>query len=122
MIEFETFYLAITITCTYLFGGAAQAQVRQQGEYVSIHCDTNNGFGTWEFSPTELKNPFPNNEGSVHLWHGVEDLIVPVTLQRNIAQQLPWIKYHELPGVGHLFPHADGMSDDIIKALLIGEK
>ncbi|KAK9289678.1 hypothetical protein L1049_007836 [Liquidambar formosana] len=98
------------------------AQVRQQGEYESLHRDLMIGFGTWEFDPMDLTNPFPYNEGSVHLWHGDEDSLVPVTLQRYIAQQLPWINYHELPGAGNMFPYADGMSDAIIKALLIGEK
>ncbi|KAG6640572.1 uncharacterized protein LOC122275909 [Carya illinoinensis] len=98
------------------------AQVRQQGEYESLHRDLNVGFGTWEFSPMDLENPFPNKEGSVHLWQGDEDMIVPVTLQRYIAQRLPWIHYHELAGAGHLFPHADGMCDSIVKAILIGQK
>ncbi|KAA8518587.1 hypothetical protein F0562_016061 [Nyssa sinensis] len=98
-----------------------EAQVRQQGEFESLHRDMMIGFGTWEFDPMDLKNPFPNNEGSVHLWMGDEDGFVPVTLQRYIAQQLPWIHYHELPGMGHMFPLADGMGDAIIKALLIGE-
>ncbi|GLT40627.1 hypothetical protein SLA2020_147450 [Shorea laevis] len=98
------------------------AQVRQQGEYESLHRDIIVGFGKWEFDPMDLENPFPNNEGSVHIWHGNEDAMVPVTLQRYIAQRLPWIHYHELPGVGHLFPHADGMCDSIIKAVLIGDK
>ncbi|KAL9672221.1 hypothetical protein QQ045_028471 [Rhodiola kirilowii] len=99
-----------------------EGQVRQQGEYWSIHRDLNVAFGSWEFSPIELQNPYPNGEGSVHLWQGDEDLLVPVTLERYIAAQLPWIKYHELPGRGHLFPHADGVSDTIIKTLLLGEK
>ncbi|KAL4633197.1 hypothetical protein ACB092_04G104900 [Castanea dentata] len=98
------------------------AQVRQQGEFESLHRDLIVGFSSWEFSPMDLENPFPNNEGSVHLWHGDEDWIVPVTLQRYIAQQLPWIHYHELPGAGHFFPYADGMGDTIIKAILRGEK
>ncbi|KAK9290464.1 hypothetical protein L1049_008634 [Liquidambar formosana] len=98
------------------------AQVRQQGEYESLHRDLIIGFGTWEFDPMDLTNPFPNNEGSIHLWHGDEDRLVPVMLQRYIAQQLPWINYHGLPGAGHMFPFADGMSDAIVKALLIGEK
>ncbi|KAF5473844.1 hypothetical protein F2P56_005799 [Juglans regia] len=98
------------------------AQVRQQGEYESLHRDVNIGFGTWEFSPMDLENPFPNKEGSVHLWQGDEDMIVPVTLQRYIVQRLPWIHYHELTGAGHLFPHADGMCDSIVKAILVGEK
>lgn len=77
------------------------------------------GFGTWEFSPLELENPFPNNEGSVHLWQGDEDRLVPVTLQRHIAQQLPWIRYHELPGAGHFFPFSKGFADTLIEDLLI---
>lgn len=94
------------------------AQVRQQGEYETVHRDLNIGFGNWEYSPIDLENPFPNNEGSVHLWQGDEDVMVPVTLQRYIAQNLPWIQYHELQGSGHLFVYADGMSDTIIKSLL----
>ncbi|KAL5545869.1 hypothetical protein UlMin_005556 [Ulmus minor] len=92
--------------------------VRQQGEYESLHRDMIVGYGKWEFSPVELENPFPNNQGSVHLWHGDDDLLVPVTLQRYIAQRLPWIHYHELPGVGHLFPDSPGMCDTFIKELL----
>jgi len=97
-------------------------QVRQQGEYESLHRDMIVGFGSWEFSPMDLENPFPNNEGSVHLWHGDDDWIVPVKLQRYITQRLPWIHYHELPGVGHLFPHMDGTCNTMIKAMLLGEK
>ncbi|KEH42038.1 alpha/beta fold hydrolase [Medicago truncatula] len=93
-------------------------QVRQQGEYESLHRDINIGFGKWEYTPLDLQNPFPNNEGSVHLWQGDEDIMVPVTLQRYIAQNLPWVHYHELSGSGHLFPHADGVSETIIKLLL----
>ncbi|KAJ8754796.1 hypothetical protein K2173_012185 [Erythroxylum novogranatense] len=91
---------------------------RQQGEYESIHQDLNIGFGTWEFDPLELKNPFPNNEGSVHLWHGAKDPLVPLQLQRYIARQLSWIHYHELPDMGHMFPYDDGLVDTIIKRML----
>ncbi|KAI6697849.1 hypothetical protein NL676_017968 [Syzygium grande] len=97
------------------------AQVRQQGEYESLHRDMMVGFGTWEFDPMDLENPFPNGEGSVHLWQGDDDLGVPVTLQRFIAHRLPWIKYHELPQSGHLFSFADGMCDAIVKTLIVGE-
>ncbi|KAK6152314.1 hypothetical protein DH2020_014949 [Rehmannia glutinosa] len=68
------------------------------------------------------KNPFSENEGSVHLWQGDEDLLVPVKIQRHIARQLPWIHYHEVPGAGHMFPFADGIADSIILALLAGKK
>ncbi|GMN39412.1 hypothetical protein TIFTF001_008643 [Ficus carica] len=101
---------------------ASQEHITQQGEYETLFQDMNVGFGNWEFSPIELENPFPNNEGSVHLWQGDEDILVPVSLQRHIAQQLPWIQYHELPGAGHLFPEAEGMGDTIIRELLAGKK
>ncbi|XP_027365875.1 uncharacterized protein LOC113872486 isoform X2 [Abrus precatorius] len=83
------------------------AQVRQQGEYETIHRDLIIGFGNWEYTPMDIENPFPNNEASVHLWQGDEDLMVPVTLQRYIVQNLPWIHYHELKGSGHLFGYVD---------------
>ncbi|CAN6251768.1 unnamed protein product [Urochloa humidicola] len=96
-------------------------QVRQQGEYESLHRDMNVGFGKWSWSPLELEDPFPNGVGKVHLWHGAEDLIVPVQLSRYISQRLPWVRYHELPTAGHLFPIADGMPDVILKSLLLGD-
>ncbi|KAG9160456.1 hypothetical protein Leryth_008849 [Lithospermum erythrorhizon] len=97
------------------------AEIRQQGEYESIHRDLMIGFGKWEFDPMDLETPFPKGEGSVHLWMGDEDLYVPVTLQRYIAKRLNWICYHELPGSGHMFPYADGMGDAIVKALISGK-
>ncbi|KAM2028719.1 hypothetical protein PS2_039805 [Malus domestica] len=98
-----------------------EEHVTQRGEAESIFRDIIIGFGSWEFDPTDLKNPFVNNEGSVHLWQGDEDKLVPVELQRYIAEKLPWIHYHELPGGGHLLPAVDGMSEVILKALLIKE-
>ncbi|XP_027111329.1 uncharacterized protein [Coffea arabica] len=76
--------------------------VTQQGEFESFHRDMIVGFGKVEFDPMDLKNPFADAEGSVHLWHGDEDGLVPVVLQRYIAEKLPWIRYHEIPNAGHL--------------------
>jgi pimeloyl-ACP methyl ester carboxylesterase len=98
-----------------------QYQSRQQGEHESLHRDMMVGFGKWSWSPLELENPFPAGEGKVHLWHGAEDLIVPVGMSRYISQSLPWVRYHELPASGHLFPLADGMPDVILKSLLLGD-
>lgn len=95
-----------------------QAVARQQGESETLHRDMIVGFGSWEFDPMDLKNPFSESEGLVHLWQGDEDYLVPVTLQRYIASQLPWIQYHELSGKGHMFPYADGMADAIVQALI----
>lgn len=101
---------------------APRVNARLQGEAESIHRDMTVGFGSWEFDPMEIENPFPNKEESVHLWQGDEDRLVPVLLQRHIAQKLPWIEYHELPGAGHLLPYADGMSEAILKALIVDQK
>ncbi|KAG9160873.1 hypothetical protein Leryth_008677 [Lithospermum erythrorhizon] len=94
----------------------------QQGEPESLYRDLIVGFGKWEFDPMNLKNPFVDNEGSVHLWQGDEDGLVPVLLQHYIAKKLPWIQYHEVPNAGHLFPHVDSARDAILKTLLIGDK
>uniref|UniRef100_A0A803R0Q7 AB hydrolase-1 domain-containing protein n=2 Tax=Cannabis sativa TaxID=3483 RepID=A0A803R0Q7_CANSA len=98
------------------------AYIRQQGVQESLNRDMILGFGKWEFSPLDLANPFPNNEGSVHLWHGDDDQLVPVLPQRYIVQQLPWIHYHEMPGDGHLLHEAEGVADTILKELLLQKK
>ncbi|XAR53499.1 2,6-dioxo-6-phenylhexa-3-enoate hydrolase [Bertholletia excelsa] len=103
-------------------GMKERPNVKQQGEFESIHRDMMIGFGTWEFDPMELDAPFLDNKGSVHLWQGDDDGLVPVTLQRYIAGKLPWIHYHEVADGGHLFPYADGMREAIFKTLLLGEK
>lgn len=95
-----------------------KTQPRQQGEFESLHRDLIIAFGKWEFDPIELDNPFPNSEGSVYLWQGDDDRFTPVTLQRYIAQQLPWINYHEVTHAGHMFAFADGITDIILKTLL----
>ncbi|KAG7587004.1 Alpha/beta hydrolase fold-1 [Arabidopsis thaliana x Arabidopsis arenosa] len=95
------------------------AEVRQQGIHESINRDMIVGFGNWEFDPIDLENPFLNKEGSVHLWQGDEDMLVPVTLQRYIAHKLPWLHYHEVPGSGHFFPFAKGVVDEIVKTALM---
>ena len=97
------------------------SKARQQGEHESLHRDMTVGFGKWGWSPLEMENPFPGDEADVHLWHGAEDLIVPVSLSRHIAERLPWVRYHELPTAGHLFPVADGMGDVILRTMLLGE-
>ncbi|KAL4183020.1 hypothetical protein AMTRI_Chr11g96060 [Amborella trichopoda] len=95
-------------------------QARQQGIYNSIVRDLVVGFGTWDFDPMDLENPFSDGNGSVHLWHGDDDRIVPHMLQRYIATKLPWVHYHGLQGVGHMLIYSDYMSEMIIRALLHG--
>lgn len=76
-----------------LCGFQFQGQVRHQGEHESLHRDIILAFGRWEFSPLDLENPFSNKEGWVHSWQGDEDLIVPVKVERYIAQKLLWIQW-----------------------------
>ena len=99
-----------------------QSYAKQQGEFESLHRAMMIAFGNWEFDPMDLENPFMNNEGSVHLWQGDEDRLVPVTLQHYVVNKLPWIHYHEIAGAGHLFPYAEGMGEAIMKQFLTEEK
>ncbi|KAL2326672.1 hypothetical protein Fmac_025730 [Flemingia macrophylla] len=95
-----------------------QWQVQQQGEAESIGRDAIVGFGSWNFDPLDIDNPFPGNTGHVHLWQGDDDKLVPVTLQRHIAQNIPWVQYHEVAGAGHLFPYLEEVSATIIRTQL----
>lgn len=97
-------------------------KVRQQGMQESLFRDMMVHFGTWEFDPMELENPFPNNEASVHLWEGYADKLVPFELQRFVAKKLPWIKYCEVPDGGHLMIHEKGLCEAIFRQLLLGEE
>ncbi|XP_022949170.1 uncharacterized protein LOC111452601 [Cucurbita moschata] len=91
----------------------------QQGEYECNIRDLLCNFGKWEFDPMELSNPFHDNEGSVHMWQGCEDYVVPIELNRFIAQKLPWIQYHELPNNGHLLVHEAHNLEVILRTLLV---
>lgn len=80
------------------------------------------GFGDWDFDPIRLRNPFPQNESTVHIWQGYEDKVVPFQLQRYISGKLPWIRYHEVPHGGHLIVHYSGLCEAVLRALLLGEE
>eukprot|EP00268_Persea_americana_P025998 TRINITY_DN25358_c0_g1_i2.p1 TRINITY_DN25358_c0_g1~~TRINITY_DN25358_c0_g1_i2.p1 ORF type:complete len:352 (-),score=65.07 TRINITY_DN25358_c0_g1_i2:592-1647(-) len=95
-------------------------KARQQGDFESIHRDIMVGFSTWDFDPMDLSDPFPH-KGSVHIWQGYEDKLVPFLLQRYVSKRLPWIRYHELADCGHLLIKSDGVSDEILRALVCGE-
>lgn len=90
----------------------------QQGTYESLHRDLIVALGKWEFGPTEIKNPFPDNDGAVQLWQGSKDTIISCMLMRYIAHKQPWIHYHELPNAGHMFIKSRNECESIIRALL----
>ncbi|CAH8346205.1 unnamed protein product [Eruca vesicaria subsp. sativa] len=110
----------MTILSKLGFKRPNQAHTRQQGEYESLHRDLIVGFGNWEFDPLDVQNPFPDNEGLVHLWQGDDDWFLSVMLQRYIVSKLAWIRYHEIAGSGHFFSLLDGNVDKIVKTLLVG--
>ncbi|XP_042510526.1 uncharacterized protein LOC122085968 [Macadamia integrifolia] len=99
-----------------------QDKVRQQGVFESLHRDMMIGFGTWDFDPMDLSNPFPQGEGSVYIWQGHEDRIVPCLLQRYVAHKLPWIRYHEVHDGGHLFIYDRSLCEAILRELFLGEE
>lgn len=100
-----------------------QENLRQPEVFDTLRTDFTVCFGKWEFDPVDLVDPFPEyGSGSVHIWQGHEDKVVPYELQRYICAKLPWIKYHEVPQGGHLIVHYDGVCDTVVKALLVGEE
>ncbi|OVA03570.1 hypothetical protein BVC80_1651g77 [Macleaya cordata] len=99
-----------------------QENVTQQGVFESLHRDLMVGFGTWDFDPMDLKNPFPENENSVQIWQGYQDRFIPLLLQRYVSERLPWIKYHEVLDGGHFMPYNTTVADAILRALLVGEE
>lgn len=96
-----------------------QEKILQQGEHESLYRDIMAGYANWQFDPTDVQNPFPNNEGSVHIWQGLEDKIIPYSLNRYLSQKLPWIRYHEVPDAGHLLPFKRNICEAIIRDLLL---
>lgn len=104
------------------FSMLSQEKIRQRDVFDTLRHDFIVAFGDWEFDPMELSNPFLQNEGSVHIWQGYEDKVVPFQLQRCISKKLPWIQYHEVPGGGHLIVHYTGLCEAVLRALLLGEE
>ncbi|VYS56144.1 unnamed protein product [Arabidopsis thaliana] len=89
----------------------------RQGEYVSMQRDIIAGYENWEFDPTELSNPFSDdNKGSVHIWCALEDKQISHEVLLYLCDKLPWIKLHEVPDAGHLIIHEKQHFEDIIKA------
>ncbi|KAH6774770.1 alpha/beta-Hydrolases superfamily protein [Perilla frutescens var. frutescens] len=95
-----------------------QEKVRQQGVHECLHRDMMVGFGKWGFDPMDISDPFPNNDGSVHIWQGYEDKYIPYKVNRYLSQQLPWIQYHEVPDVGHLLIYNATLCEAVFRALL----
>ncbi|XP_062172766.1 uncharacterized protein LOC133878252 [Alnus glutinosa] len=99
---------------------AGQEKIKQQGVYESLHRDIMAGYDKWEFDLMDITNPFPDNDGAVHIWQGYADRIIPFKLNRYISEKLPWIRYHEVPDAGHLMIFKSSTCEAILRALLLG--
>ncbi|KAL2899451.1 Tiny macrocysts protein B [Bienertia sinuspersici] len=100
----------------------SENKIEQRSVFDNLRSDMMVGFSKWEFDPLKLNNPFPNDEGSVHLWVGYDDKVVPVELQRHVMEELPWIKYHEIPHGGHLIVYDSEVCESILRGLLLSEE
>ncbi|CAM8889393.1 unnamed protein product [Rhodiola kirilowii] len=99
--------------------GLGREKVSQQGEFESLYRDMIIGFGNWDFSPLDLTTPFPENDGSVHIWQGYEDRVIPYEINRYIAEKLPWIQYHEVLDGGHMMFFDPKILEEMLRALVL---
>ncbi|KAM6576100.1 hypothetical protein CsatB_027937 [Cannabis sativa] len=94
-------------------------KIEQQGAYESVIRDLLVTYRRWEFDPLDIANPFPNNEGSVHLWQGYQDKIIPYQITRFLSNKLPWINYHEVADGGHMFFFHPPTCGSMLKTFLL---
>ncbi|RVW36988.1 hypothetical protein CK203_099634 [Vitis vinifera] len=78
-------------------------QASQQGEFESIHRDLMIGFGSWSLILWSFENPFPNNEGSVHIGKVMKMASCLLCCNGILQGKLSWIHYHEVPVLGTCF-------------------
>ncbi|WP_332909772.1 alpha/beta fold hydrolase [Mycobacterium hippophais] len=58
----------------------------------------------WAFDVTAIERP-------VHLWQGLDDRLVPASINETVAERMPGAQWHPVPGAGHFV--AVGCADDI---------
>ena len=61
-------------------------------------------YRAWPFDVTRIDQP-------VHLWQGTDDHLVPLPVNREVADRMPGAVWHPVEGAGHLVPVTAG--DDI---------
>ncbi|MBU6182780.1 MAG: alpha/beta hydrolase [Verrucomicrobia bacterium] len=59
----------------------------------------------WDFDVSAIKRP-------VHFWQGTGDTLVPLPINREVADHMPGAVWHEVDGAGHLI--ALGCADEIL--------
>lgn len=59
----------------------------------------------WDFDVSAIQRP-------VHFWQGTGDTLVPLPINREVADHMPGAVWHEVEGAGHLI--AIGCADEIL--------
>ena len=59
----------------------------------------------WDFDVSAIQRP-------VHFWQGTGDTLVPLPIDREVADHMPGAVWHEVEGAGHLI--AIGCADEIL--------
>jgi len=59
----------------------------------------------WDFDVSAIQRP-------VHFWQGTGDTLVPLPINREVAEHMPGAVWHEVEGAGHLI--AIGCADEIL--------
>lgn len=65
----------------------------------------------WGFALSDIRAP-------VHVWHGTEDVNVPIAVARRLCEEIPGAQAHMIEGGGHAlsFDHAAVMMQQILEA------
>ncbi|XP_024529993.1 uncharacterized protein LOC9660662 [Selaginella moellendorffii] len=93
----------------------------QQGIHESIHRDLMIQFGSWEFDPAALHNPFVGD--AVHVWQSSEDPFFPSSWKARLKIKLPWVQYHTIPGKARdSWLQVAGLPEKMLVSLLPGNQ
>ena len=65
---------------------------------------------TWGFSLRDIAVP-------VFLWHGEADTLVPITMARHLASEIPQCRAHFIAGAGHLLTEHPAVIAEVEKVL-----
>jgi pimeloyl-ACP methyl ester carboxylesterase len=84
--------------------GEASAECFAQGS-DGLVCDAEAIYRRWDFDVASISRP-------VHLWQGTGDTLVPLPINREIADRMPGTVWHEVQGAGHFI--ALGKANEIL--------
>lgn len=87
-----------------------QEAFRQGGEGQVVDGSLAMTSGSWGFELRDIQVP-------VHLWHGVEDVLVSRAMAERLAQEIPHCRSHFVRGAGHLLTEVPEVVEQVGRAL-----